>query len=357
AVKQKADYLGWETHPYNALLDEYEPQMTTTILDKVFSELLPKTKSLLSQIQGAKKNPSEPITHTYDKQKQWDFSMSLLEKIGFDFESGRLDKSTHPFTIDISPNDVRITTRLSSHNLMEGISSTLHEGGHALYEQGLNLDWANTPLCSSASLGIHESQSRLWENQIGKSRLFWDDNFEGLKTLFPEALSSVSVSEFYQDINQVKPGFIRVEADEVTYNLHIMIRYEIEKKMLTEDISITDLPDLWNSYYQDYLGITPPNASLGILQDVHWSLGSIGYFPTYTLGNLYAAMIYKAALSGIPTLHTSMNATVLKSLKEWLNKKVHQKGRLLNPQDLIKEVTGSALTDIPFLEYLTEKFC
>ena len=354
--RQKAAFLDPNKSTYDVLLDEYEPGMTAAVISPLFEELRSKLIPLLKTIlaKQAAENPLEG--RLFSVQDQWDFGVSILKEMGYDFERGRQDKSTHPFTIHFHPDDVRITTRFTESDFSEGFSSSIHEGGHALYEQGLRTDWFGTPIGEACSLGIHESQSRLWENIVCKGAAFWDGHFEALAKQFPSAVKGLDSHTFYKALNRVKPGFIRVEADEVTYNFHVMIRYEIEKALFNDNLDVEALPELWNQKYQEYLGITPPTNAEGVLQDVHWSCGNFGYFPTYTLGNLFSVMIFNKAESEIPGLSSDIKAGNLLGLKSWLNKTIHNPGRRYSSLELVERVTGEPLSVHPFITYLESKY-
>jgi carboxypeptidase Taq len=292
----------------------------------------------------------------YPNSIQWKMGLDVLEKIGFDFEHGRQDISTHPFTITFSPQDVRITTRIDETNLNEMLWSCLHEGGHALYEQGLSYYELGTPISEAASLGIHESQSRFWENHIGRGKSFWSFYYTKLQAFFPEQLSSISEHQFYCAMNEVKPSLIRTSADELTYHMHIIIRYEIEKALIDGSLHVDDLKEKWQELYRNYLGIDVPNDNEGILQDVHWAHGSFGYFPTYTLGSLYAAQINHAMKKEEPQLEYYIAQGDFTFIKKWLKSSIFDKGRLYTSEELCEQMTGEKLNDRYFLEYATDKF-
>ncbi len=276
--------------------------------------------------------------------------------MGYDFERGRLDLSAHPFTTSFHPTDVRVTTRVYEHELQSCLFSCIHEGGHGLYDQGLDQRYFGTPLGDAVSLGIHESQSRLWENCVGRSRAFWQFFYPILQQTFHHQLRGVDVEQFYATINCVKPSLIRVEADELTYNLHIMLRFEIEQDLIEGKIQPEDLPAIWNQKMEDYLGIVPKSAAEGVLQDVHWSLGAFGYFPTYTLGNLYSVQFFEQAKLEIPHLEDEIAAGQLMVLRRWLEQKIHRWGRMFTPDHLAQRVTGSAIDPEPFLAYVEKKY-
>ena len=353
--KQKAAYIDPEKSAYDVLLNEYEEGITARELTCLFSELRDESVELLKKIKTSTASFKDMSTYSYDEQAQWGFGLSVLDKMGYDFKRGRQDKSTHPFTIDMGSDDVRITTRFKENDLMEGLSSTIHEGGHALYEQGLDATWRGTPYAESVSLGIHESQSRLWEKVIGQSSEFWSYFYPSLQVKFP-ALAHLSERDFYRSINQVKPGFIRVEADELTYNLHILIRFEIEEALFNGNVDVNELPDLWNKKYKDYLGVTVDKVSDGILQDVHWSCGLFGYFPTYTLGNLYSAMMFNQLKKDVPTILFEIQSGNLEKVKSWCDKMVYKEGRRYSPKVLIKKITGNDITIAPFMEHVSKRY-
>jgi len=276
--------------------------------------------------------------------------------MGYDFEAGRLDESVHPFATGLSPGDVRITTRYLPDDLTSALFGTIHEGGHALYEQNISPELAGTMLCSGTSMGIHESQSRLWENMIGRSLGFWQRYLPDLKALFPGQLDGISAEEFYRGINVVQPSLIRIEADELTYNLHIMIRYEIEKLLFNENLNPRDLPEVWNMKYKEALGITPSNDAEGVLQDVHWSGGAFGYFPSYSLGNMYGAQMMDVARRKLPNLDQQVAAGELLPLKQWLTEQVYQYGMLQQPAEIIERISGKPLESSYLCEYLENKY-
>ena len=355
--RREADYLGYTDSPYNALLDTYEPGSTVTQLRPLFTTLRTHLIRLLDQIRNSPVQPNiSLLTQSYDTAKQVDFGRLVLKQMGYDFQRGRLDLSAHPFTTSFHPTDVRVTTRVFEQDLPSCLFSCIHEGGHGLYEQGLPAKYYGTPLGEAISLGIHESQSRLWENCVGRSRAFWQYCYPKLQEVFPEQLNSISEEEFYLAINRVTPSLVRVEADELTYNLHIMVRFEIELDVIEGRIHVEDLPDVWNAKMQEYLGVTPADDAEGVLQDVHWSFGAFGYFPTYTLGNLYAAMLFQQAKKDIIDLDRNIGQGNVLPLKQWLNDRVHRWGKHYTANDLIQRVTGQPLTPEPFIQDLEQKF-
>lgn len=354
--QQEANYLGYTHSPYDALFDSYEPGMTTQELDPLFNELRQFLVPFIQQLQH-KGQPIDPkiLEGHYPLDEQLQFNLKVAQAMGFDLEGGRIDTSTHPFSIHINPDDVRITTRYNESNLFESLSATIHEAGHALYEQGLQSDQFGTPLAEAGSYGLHESQSRLWENMVGLSRPFWDYYYPELQKHFPKPFNDIDLADFYRAINAVQPSLIRVEADEVTYNLHIILRYEIEKDLLEGQVKVADLPALWNEKVKEYFGLTVPNDTLGVLQDIHWTSG-FGYFPSYALGNLYAAQIYAAAEQAIPDLASHISTGQLLVLREWLRQQIHQHGRRHRTSDLLKAVTGEDPSSRHFVDYISKKY-
>lgn len=355
--RKEANLVGFQNSPYDALLDTYEPYTSTEEITVVLEELKGFLAALLKKIQNSKVNINPNILKgDFDIEKQKTICKLVAEKMGFDFSRGRLDTSTHPFTISPHPYDVRITTRFKNDDLFYSLISTIHETGHALYEQGLLAENFGTPLSESVSLGIHESQSRIWENIVGKGRPFWIYFYPILQKEFPSIFSKITFDDFYQALNYVKPSFIRTEADEVTYNLHIILRFEIEKALIEGTIEAEDLPKIWNERVKELLGLDVPNDALGVLQDVHWSGGSIGYFPTYTLGNLYSAQFYKTAKRDILNLEDEIAKGELGHLRKWLRDKIHIHGKFYSADKLVLNVTGEKLTSRYFTEYLTKKY-
>lgn len=354
--REQADLLGYQKHPYNALLDEYEPGATVAMLDGVFDGLKRELPAILARIKAAEQVPDDCFHQHFPRQQQWDFSMDVLKAIGFDFNAGRQDYAEHPFTTSFSPGDVRLTTRVDEQNFASLLWSSIHEGGHGLYEQGLPLAEYGMPLGSAASLGIHESQSRLWENCVGRGIDFWTYFYPRLQAVFPTQLGNVSLLDFYKAANRVSPSLIRTEADEVTYHFHVLIRYELEKALFDGSLQPDGLAAAWNDKYQQYLGIRPPDDCSGILQDVHWSHGSFGYFPTYTLGSFYAAQFFAAAQTVIPGLDAQMRQGEFNQLLTWLRQHVHVHGRQYSSEELCTLITGKPLDVSYFLKYISEKY-
>lgn len=355
--REEAEYLGYRDSPYNALLDEYEPGSTIKELRPLFAQIKGRLVPLLKKIQQSPIQIDDSMLfHTFDQTRQLEFGRMVLIAMGYDFERGRLDLSAHPFTTSFHPTDVRVTTRVHEHDLQSCLFSCIHEGGHGLYDQGLDPRYFGTPLGDSVSLGIHESQSRMWENCVGRSRPFWQFFYPMLQQTFHHQLRSLDGEQFYAAINRVKPSLIRVEADELTYNLHIMLRFEIEQDLIEGRTRPEDLPGIWNRKMEEYLGIVPSNDAEGVLQDVHWSFGAFGYFPTYTLGNLYSVQFYEQAKLEIPHLEDEIAAGQLMVLQRWLGQKIHRWGRMFTPDHLSRRVTGKSLDPEPFLTYVEKKY-
>ncbi|MGO4544850.1 carboxypeptidase M32 [Paenibacillus sp. 2TAB23] len=355
-TNQFIDLWGPKTTRYDTLLDQYEPGMTVAELDHVFGGLRSQLVPLAAAIAHSPHQPDTAfLKQNYDKEAQKAFSLYILEQMGYNFEAGRLDESTHPFATGLSPGDVRITTRYLENDVTSALFGTIHEGGHALYEQNIMEELIGTTLCTGTSMGIHESQSRFWENVIGRSRPFWDRYFGELQKRFPGQLD-VSVDQFYRGNNVVQPSLIRIEADELTYNLHIIIRYEMEKLIFNGGAKAADLPAIWNDKYKEYLGITPPNDAEGVLQDVHWSGGAFGYFPSYSLGNMYAAQIADTMERELDGFWSNVGNGNLLPIKEWLTERIYKYGKLRTPSELIQSVTGKPLDPQHLVTYLTRKY-
>ncbi len=356
-VRKEAELVGYNQSPYDALLDVYEPYTSTEEMEMIFAELKSFLVPFLQKIQNAPKEVTPGIIRgTFPIQKQMEFSKRVAEKMGYDFSAGRLDVSPHPFTTEFHPYDVRITTRFEEPDLMPALMATIHEAGHALYEQGIPAENFGTPLGESVSLGIHESQSRVWENIVGRGKAFWQYFYPILQSEFPEPFSKIAFEDFYRALNYVKPSLIRVEADEVTYNLHIILRFEIEKGLVEGNVAVEDLPEIWSAKMKEYLGVEVPGDAQGVLQDIHWSGGSIGYFPTYTLGNLYSAQFYEAAKRDVLNLEEELSRGEFSHFREWLRKNIHIHGKFYRAQDLVQNVTGEPLKPQYFVDYLTKKY-
>ncbi|MCQ4085638.1 carboxypeptidase M32 [Saccharibacillus sp. JS10] len=356
-LRKFVGYWGVKDTPYDTLLDMYEPDMTVERLDDVFDRLKKRLVPLAEAIAA-----SEIVAHlpfldaTYPKEGQEAFSHFILKEMGYDFEAGRLDEAVHPFATGLNPGDVRITTHYHENDVLSAAFSSLHEGGHALYEQNIDPKLTGTPLAQGTSMGIHESQSRFWENMIGRSLPFWERYFGELQKQFPDQLTGVTPEKFHFAANRVENSLIRIEADELTYNLHIIIRYEIEKMLFNENLDVKKLPEVWNSKYESYLGITPPNHSEGVLQDVHWSGGAFGYFASYSLGNMYAAQMMRTMRKEMPNLDELIAQGNLLPIKEWLTEKVYVFGSAKKPSEIIFDVTGEELNPDYLADYLEQKY-
>ena len=352
-----AEIYGYDEHPYDALLDEFEPGLTVKRLDPLFAKLRESSVNLLERIKkNGKPTQVGVFEQPFDIEKQKEFNRFILPIIGFDIEAGRLDETVHPFAQTVNIGDVRLTTRYLEKNVRSALFGTIHEAGHGIYEQHVNPEYEESVLQSGASFGIHESQSRFLENMVGRSKEFWKFFYPKLQEYFPAQLANVSVEEFYRAVNTVEPSFIRVEADELTYNLHIMLRYEIEKALIGGEIEAKDLPEIWNQKMQDYLGIIPNTNTEGVLQDVHWSFGGIGYFPSYSLGNLYAAQILQTIQKDLPDFYNYIENGQFDLIQVWLKEKIHQFGKLYTPNELIIKVTGEELNADYLVEYLEKKY-
>lgn len=356
--RKKADLLGYKAHPYDALLDIYEPDTTVLLLDPLFSSLKTKIVSLLQKTR-AKQNPAleNLFAHkTFPIAAQKKLCDDVLLKMGLPKEAHHLAESAHPFCLGLYPQDIRLTTHFNEKNFLQAFLATMHEGGHGLYEAGLSKDAFGTPLSEAASHGVHESQSRIWETCIGHSKPFWHYYFPKLKEFFPEAFQSISFEDFYAHVNFVKPSLIRIFSDEITYNLHIILRYELEKGFMEGSLPLKNLPELWNTQMHNLLGIVPKNDSEGCLQDIHWSLGYIGYFPSYTLGNLYAGSLFHALIKAYPDWDKKIASGDFFFIKNFLNTQVHQYGRQFSPKNLIEKTTLSPFSIDPYISYLSSKY-
>jgi carboxypeptidase Taq len=355
--KEEASALSNGGGLYDALLDDYEPGETIDNLKKVFKSLRDDLIPLVEAIREASKKPDLSIMHRdYPLDRQEAFGKRAAAAIGFNFDAGRLDETTHPFCSGIGPHDTRITTRYDRNEFNQAFFGILHEAGHGLYDQGLDSSHWGTPMGEAVSLGIHESQSRMWENFVGRSPSFWRHFYPEAKALFPVALSDVAEEAFVFSVNDVRPSTIRVEADEVTYNLHILLRFEMEIALMDEDLSVDDVPGLWNEKFEHFFGFPIEEDSHGCLQDIHWSGGGIGYFPTYTLGNLYGAQFFETAREEVGDLDAQFTAGEFAPLKNWLTEKIYRQGKRYLPADLAVEVTGRPLSHVPLVEHITRKY-
>lgn len=354
---EMAHAIGFTESVYDPLLDNYEPQMKATevkdIFNQVKAELVPLVKSIR---ESGVKIKRDFLEQEFDLEEQWRMSIELLKAIGYDFNRGRQDKVPHPFTTTFSVNDVRVTNRFFPNQLWTGIFGALHEGGHALYNQGYDPRYDRSFLAGGASLGIHESQSRMWENLVGRSLSFWRYWLPLFQKAFPAQLESVSVEDFYRAVNIVQPSAIRVEADEVTYNLHIFLRFEIELGLLEKTIRVEELPEIWDAKMEEYLGYRPENDAEGVLQDVHWSYGYFGYFPTYSLGNILSVQFFAMAMKEMPDLMDQFSKGEFEGLLDWTRKNIHWHGAKFFPKELVRKVTGGPIDPRPYISYLKEKY-
>ncbi len=356
-VLQKTQYYKGFVHPLDSLMDEADEGLTVPVVQKIFSELRSKLVPIVQKIKACPLVDNSPVLKHYDIEQQKKFGAAVAKAIGYDFERGRQDVTHHPFCTTFSVDDVRITTRYNENDFGDGFFSTIHESGHAMYEQGVAVELDSTPLAGGTSMSVHESQSRLWENLVGRSFEFWQYYFPLVQSHFPEALKGVTVENFYRAINRVEPSLIRVDADEVTYNLHVMIRFDLEMQMIEGKLAIKDLPAAWNARYESDLGITPPNDTNGVMQDVHWYGGILGgYFQSYTLGNLMSAQFYEAAQKANPQLAKQIQSGNAKPLQQYLTDNIYQHGKRYPTFDLIKRVTGNTILVDPFIAYLQKKY-
>lgn len=354
--RQKAEALGYDGEIYDPLLDEFEPGMTTAHVRTVFADLREKLVPIVEQIATCPAPKDDFLYAHYPRDAQWEFGLGVVREFGYDMHTGRQDYSAHPFSTTFSISDVRITTRIDEAFFNPGFFGTLHESGHAMYEQGVDPRLERTLLADGTSLGMHESQSRLWENLVGRSSAFWNHYFPRAQRAFPDALAGVSGEDFYRAVNKVSPSLIRVEADELTYNLHIMVRFELETALLEDKINVADLPEAWNDRMEAYLGVRPTSDSEGVLQDIHWSLGAFGYFPTYTLGNLISTQLFDRASRDIPGLQENIAAGSFSDLLDWLRSSIHRHGRRKSASEILLESTGSDLSVESWIHYIEKKY-
>ncbi|HZZ73813.1 MAG TPA: carboxypeptidase M32 [Pirellulales bacterium] len=353
--REQADALGYPECRYDALLDEYEPQALTSQVAQVLAELRAQLVPLVAAIRDSGRRPDTRFLKAhFPAAIQEEFGKLAAAEIGFEFQRGRLDITAHPFCTSVGPHDCRITTRYEEDYFPSAFFGVLHEAGHGIYDQGLLPEQYGLPLGEAVSLGIHESQSRLWENLVGRSRGFWEHFYPALQQRFPD-LKRVAEADFYFAINDVQPSLIRVEADEATYNLHILIRFELEQALLNDELRVADLPGAWREKYEHYLGLTPPNNADGVLQDIHWSAGLIGYFPTYSLGNLYAAQFFERANQDLGGLQDLFRAGDFTPLRQWLRKELHEPGQRYSATELVERVTGKQLSHVPLMRHLRGK--
>jgi carboxypeptidase Taq len=354
---QVAEKLDTHPDPYSTLIDLYEPGATYDWIAKIFNNSKQDLYKIIKKLDASEDKPDFSIlTQKWDVDKQWDFSIDIIKGLKYDFNKGRQDKSAHPFTTSLSSSDTRFTTRIDENFFPSCIFGSMHECGHALYDMGFKEEIHDNILANGCSMGVHESQSRMWENMVGRSKEFWKFWFPKLEKSFPSNLKDKSIADFYRSINTVQSSLIRVEADEVTYGMHIILRFELERDIIEGNVNVNELPEIWNSKMEDLLGITPPNDADGVLQDVHWSGGAFGYFPTYFLGNLYGAQFYKKALKVHPSLPEEYEKGNYSNLLTFLRENIHQYGKIYQAKDLIARVTGEDLNPDYFIEYLEKKF-
>ncbi|HZZ26837.1 MAG TPA: carboxypeptidase M32 [Pirellulales bacterium] len=355
--REAAEALGYEENRYDALLDDYEPRGRTSQISQVLAGLREQLVPLVAAIGASSRKPNvEIVTRQYALAEQEQFAKHVAAECGFDFQRGRLDVTAHPFCTNNGPHDTRITTRYNEHHFPGAFFGVLHEAGHGIYDQGLRTEWYGLPPGEAVSLGIHESQSRMWENFVGRSKPFWKHFYGEAQRRFSPALGGVSLDNFYAAINDVRPSLIRTESDEATYNLHVLIRFELEQALVADDLKCADLPAAWNEKYHHYLGITPPNDAQGVLQDIHWSAGLVGYFPTYALGNLYAAQFFEQADQDLGGLHRQFERGEFEPLKKWLREHIHRAGQCYTADELVQRITGKPLSHAPLMAYLKGKF-
>jgi carboxypeptidase Taq len=354
--REEAELAGYEQHPYNALLDTFEKGCTTALLDQTFETVRDPLKDLLDRIKHRPQVDDSFLRGNFPSGRQWEFGMEVVRQLGFDFDAGRQDISEHPFTTSFNSRDVRITTRIDEHDFNHMTWSCIHETGHALYEQGLPTRYYGLPLGEYSSLSIHESQSRLWENNVGRSLRWWKSVYPRLESVFPKQFAGISVERFYQGINKVTPSLIRTEADEISYHFHIMIRYQLEKELIAGSLPVTDIPAWWKDQYATWLGVDVPDDKRGCLQDVHWSHGSFGYFPTYSLGSFYATQFFSSAVNQDLTITPSIEEGRTAPLLEWLREHIHRHGRRYTSEQLCLLATGKTLDIQCFLDYLLDKY-
>ena len=355
--QQEAEYRGYSEHPYDALLGQYERGIRASQVKAIFDEHKPPLIKLIAEVKKHSDRVNNNVLHQhYDIDKQREFALDVVKGFGFDFERGRQDVAVHPFCSGYSRSDVRITTRFYEDFLNPSLFGMMHEAGHGMYEQGIPEQLDGTILGTGTSLAVHESQSRMWENVVGRSRGFWTWAFPKLRALFPDQLAKTDAEGFYRAINTIQPSFIRVEADEATYNLHIMLRFELEMDMVAGKVKVSDLPEEWNDRFEAYLGIEPPNDREGVLQDIHWSMGLMGYFSTYALGNLLAAQYYRKAIQERPSIPDDIANGKFDTLLTWLNENIHKHGRKFTSDELTHRLTGEGIQSRYYMEYLEKKY-
>lgn len=355
--RREAEYVGYDEHPYDALLDAYEPGMRTSQVADLFAQLkqevVPLVRAILSRSDQV---DALFLSRHYDPERQWKLALQALELIGYNLNDGRMDKVPHPFCTTFSNHDVRVTNRVRDDFFNTCFFGALHEGGHALYEQGSPDRFERSPLAGGTSYGVHESQSRLWENQVGRSRAFWTFFFPRFRKMFRNNARDITAEKMYRAVNKVEPTFIRVEADEVTYNLHIMLRFSLETRLLTGELSVREVPAEWNRLSEELFGITPPDDAAGALQDVHWSFGYVGYFPSYSLGTIFAAQLFDAARMAMPDLEAQIERGEFSRLREWLTDNIYRHGRKFTMNELAVRITGERVQTRSYIQYIKNKY-
>jgi carboxypeptidase Taq len=356
--REQANYLGDGEHSYDAMLDLYAPGSTTAGLRRMFDELKVEILPLVRGIGAVPWEDREaPLRGEFDETRQEEFGRAVVSRFGYDWSRGRQDRAVHPFCINFGgPDDVRITTRVDRDLLPIALFAFCHEAGHGLYEQGVDPGYSRTPLAGGVSMGLHESQSRLWENLVARSRPFWSHFYPRLQDTFPDALNGTSAGDFYRAVNAVRPSPIRTEADELTYNLHVLLRFELEVALFEGGLSVADLPEAWNEKTQEYLGFAPETDASGVLQDTHWALGLFGYFPTYATGNVLSVQLFEAAVEDRPEITTEMGRGEFGALLGWLRENIHRHGSRYEPDELVERATGRPCETAPYLRYLKTKF-
>lgn len=354
--REAAGILRYDEHPYDALLDEFEPGYRTAQVEQLFADVRSELVDFAREVREKSSADDSFLDQHFPHDQQWAFGLEILRRLGYDFDTGRQDKSRHPFTISFGARDVRVTTVVNEQNFSSMVWSTIHEAGHALYEQGLPAEQYGLPLGQSVSLGIHESQSRLWENNVGRGRPFWEANLPLAKSYFPEQFKEVELPQFLGAINRVFPSPIRIESDELHYHFHIMIRFEIEKALIEGSLTVKDVPQIWNEKYKQYLDLDIADDNQGCLQDIHWSSGSFGYFPTYSLGSFYAAQFYAQAKKDITGLEAQIAAGNNQPLLDWLRDKIHRHGKRYSANELCTRITGETLNFKYFMDYARQKY-
>ncbi|UCZ51492.1 carboxypeptidase M32 [Bacillus shivajii] len=355
--RKYVEWVGYEGNKYNALLDDYEPGLTVETIDRVFGQLKDEIVPLVKEVTEAKDQPkTDFLFKEFSEEDQEALSKEILKAMQYDFDAGRLDKTVHPFAIGLNPGDVRVTTKYDETDFRTAVFGTIHEGGHALYEQNVGQKYVGTPLCTGTSMGIHESQSLFWENFVGRNKAFWEKYYDVLKKHASGQLDDIDLDTYYRGINVAGPSLIRIEADEMTYSLHIILRYELEKALINGELEVKDLPRAWNDKMEELLGVRPSHDGEGVLQDVHWSGGAFGYFPSYALGYVYAAQLKSAMNDEIEDFDELLRTGNLAPIKEWLTSHVHQYGKSKQPLEILKDTTGEDINADHLINYLKNKY-